>query len=146
LLGESIASGWKLDWFEAVAFQRAETVDVRFYERESVNQWIRGGEWISRQLSQTHRATARVPDMVTCDCSSRLVAEIDIPAIADRQFGPPRNGRDRIRERLEEVAGGEPDHEKAPGRPPGLTGRKTPRMVPGKPPKRSVRHRRRRNA
>lgn len=146
LLGESIASGWKLDWFEAVAFQRAETVDVRFYERESVNQWISGGEWISRQLSQAHWATARVPDMVTCDCSSRLVAEIDIPAIADRQFGPPRNGRDRIRERLEEAAGGEPDHEKAPGRPPGLTGRKTPRMVPGKPPKRSVRHRRRRNA
>ena len=144
LLGESIASGWKLDWFEAVAFRRAETVDVRFYERAPVGQWLSGGDRISRQLTETHRKTAFVPDMVTCDCPSRLVAEIDIPEVAERTFGP-LGGRDRIRERLQEALVDAPEHRRAPGKPPGLGGR-TVRRVPGKPPKRAPRHRRRRNA
>lgn len=69
-----------------------------------------------------------------------------VPVMADRNFGPPKSGRDRLRDPLEEATGGKPDHERTPGKPPGLAGRKKPRMVPGKPPKRSVRHRRRRNA
>jgi hypothetical protein len=92
------------------------------------------------------RGTAGVSDVVNGDCSSCLVAEADVPVMADRTFGPPRNGRDRLRDPREEATGGKPDHERTPGKPPGLAGRKKPRMVPGKPPKRSVRHRRRRNA
>jgi len=145
LLGESIASGWKLDWFEAVAFLRAETVDVRFFERENVNQWIAGSERVSRELTQTHRATAFVPDMVTCDCSSRLVTEIDVPQVAERSFGPVA-GRDRIRQRLDEaLVGGGHAHRRAPGKPPGISERVV-RRGPGKPPKRAQRRRRRRDA
>ena len=106
LLSESIASGWKLDWFEAAAFRRGETVEVRSYAREHFNQWLDGGEHTGRDLDLANTQLAEVPDEFACSCRSLLIPDIDpprIPLLPPIEL-PPRL-KDRLREKIDAALG-----------------------------------------
>lgn len=66
--------------------------------------------------------------------------------LPDRPFGPPKSGSDRIRREVDKLRVDKPERLKAPGMPPVRNGRKTPKTAPGRPPRRSIRHGRRRDA
>jgi hypothetical protein len=106
VLGESVASGWRLESVEAVAFRRAPTVEVRSYPPRTFNQWVEGGHQVEWTLSELGHWQVEVPDTIRCDCQPctaevRLPsAEVDITELdyrrkpGDRQKHPEDLGRE----------------------------------------------------
>lgn len=78
VLGESIASGWRLGSVEAVAFCRSPTVEVRSYQPRTFDRWVNGGDQVEWTLSERATWTVDVPDTIGCDCDS-CSAEVVLP-------------------------------------------------------------------
>jgi hypothetical protein len=104
VLGESVASGWKLDSVEAVAFRRAPTVEVRTFQPKTFNQWIEGGHQAEWTLGEFREWLVDVPDTIDCECEPCRddvhlpPAEVEISTIDfrtkpdDRRKQPPDPG------------------------------------------------------
>ena len=98
VLGASIASGWRPASAEAVAFRRAETVEVRSYQPAVFNQWVDGGHEAAWTLTDAGTTTVQVPDIIACDCAGCTsdvpapTLEVDVTMI---DFGPKPGGRKR---------------------------------------------------
>ena len=98
VLGASIASGWRPAAVEAVAFRRAETVEVRSYLPAVFNQWIDGGHEAAWTLTDAGSKTIPVPDVIVCDCAgckdevSAPTLEVDVEVV---DFRPKPGGHGR---------------------------------------------------
>jgi hypothetical protein len=66
VLGETIASGWKLASVEAVAFRRSPTVEVRAYQPRTFDQWVDGGHQVDWTLTEENTWAVDVPDTIGC--------------------------------------------------------------------------------
>jgi hypothetical protein len=100
VLAASIASGWRPASVEAVAFRRAETVEVRSYQSAVFNQWIDGGHEAAWTLVDAGSSTIKVPD-VACDCVECGVGakppshEVDVEIVDFRPKPTDRRPRPR---------------------------------------------------
>ncbi len=107
VLGASIASSWRPASVDAVAFRRAETVEIRSYQPAVFNQWIDGGHEANWTLVDAGSSTIQVPDVLDCDCAGctdkvpppNLEVEVEIVDFRRKPGDPrPRPRKDSMKQ------------------------------------------------
>jgi hypothetical protein len=86
VLSEAIASGWRPERIEVVAFRRGATAEVVEFAPEVPDRWVYGGELLEWTLQETGRVRADVPDALTCKCKPECPPVTDPPPLRQDQL------------------------------------------------------------